>query len=98
MLSLMLSCDQAITSPSTISYEYLSVGGLLYLQITADNQRNINRYFLEAEIAFDFDQFPEKDEDKIRAAMTKQKEILDGQSDQRILEVFLSLKETKTEH
>ena len=55
MVGIMNKCSVAITSPSTISYEYLSVGGILFLKIIADNQKQIYKYLVNNKLAFDFD-------------------------------------------
>jgi len=46
MSTYMRKCKSAITSPSTISYEYLSIGGFLYLHQIAENQNDIYKYFI----------------------------------------------------
>lgn len=55
MVYYMKKCGAAITSPSSVSLEYLSVGGCLYLKLIADNQKRIAQYYLESGFAAQFD-------------------------------------------
>ena len=91
MARYMEKCRIAITPPSTVSYEYLSTRGLLYLKVIADNQKNINRYFLEEGLAFDFDQdfdvLLEPSSEK-KMALEKQQLIFDGNQQKRFLSLF----------
>jgi len=48
-------CKMAITSPSTVAYEYLGVGGILLLKMIADNQRNLMSYLINQGFALDFE-------------------------------------------
>lgn len=91
MRDYMLKCARAITPPSTISYEYLSVGGELYLQLTAENQRNIYEYLLSSGLAFSFDHFVLEDRALVEQAHDKQAQLLDGKAEERMQEVFNTL-------
>lgn len=55
MVTYMKKCGMAVTPPSTVSYEYLSVGGILYLKIIADNQKDIHSFFVKNNLAADFE-------------------------------------------
>lgn len=91
MVAYMQKCKVAITSPSTISYEYLSIGGILHLKVTADNQKNINKYFLESGLAFSFDDFPIQQENKVEKALSLQRAYFDGKTQDRFINLFKSL-------
>lgn len=91
MVDVMRKCSKAITSPSTISFEYLSVGGELYLKMIADNQININHYFTSTGLAFPIEQFPIRDLEKISLAKERQRQIFDGFSNSRLIDVFKSI-------
>jgi len=92
MVALMQKCGVAITPPSTIAYEYLSTGGTLFLKVIADNQLNINRYFLHAGLAFSFEKdFPKVTKEQVNQAQQKQVELLDGKMQQRYLHIFKQL-------
>ncbi|MDB4727952.1 UDP-2,4-diacetamido-2,4,6-trideoxy-beta-L-altropyranose hydrolase [Saprospiraceae bacterium] len=91
MIDIMRICSVAITSPSTISIEYLSVGGDLFLYQTADNQNDLFNYLTLNQLAFNFNELPPKDKKNLASARVRQQEILDGKSGQRLLKVFLNL-------
>lgn len=96
MVALMQQCGTAITPPSTIAYEYLSVGGTLFLKVIADNQLNINRYFLETGLAFSFEKdFMKIKNEQIEKALEQQRIAFDGQTQARYLELFHNLKKSK---
>ncbi len=57
MFNTMRYCTMAILPPSTVALEYLSTGGLLFLNQTAENQRCINKYLLQEKMAFDYSEF-----------------------------------------
>ncbi len=52
MCELMQHFSVGICSASTVSYEYATVGGVLFLYKTADNQKNNYSYFLKNNLAF----------------------------------------------
>lgn len=91
MVQQMSECDKAITSPSTISYEYLSVGGELYLIQTADNQSDINNYFISSGLAFVFDEFPINNSQRVKEAFGKQIAMLDANIGDRFIDKFKAL-------
>lgn len=88
MVRYMKKCSKAITPPSTVSYEYLSVGGELYLKIIADNQLNINNYFIKEGLAFTFEQFGNINAASVHLALQKQQKLLDGNVEERFLNQF----------
>jgi UDP-2,4-diacetamido-2,4,6-trideoxy-beta-L-altropyranose hydrolase len=92
MVFYMNQCARAITPPSTVSYEYLSTGGLLYLKVIADNQININRYFLNDNLALSFeDDFGYYSTEKIELCLKNQSNLFDGNQQKRFLNVFHDL-------
>lgn len=92
MLKYMSMCDEAITPPSTISFEYMMVGGVLYLKKIADNQNSINNYFLEEGFAIEYDtSFPLNDKKTKSELISKQHEVFDGKSGDRILALINQL-------
>lgn len=48
---LLARCGTAVTSASTVSYEYASLGGLLLAVQTADNQQRIHDFLLREQLA-----------------------------------------------
>lgn len=91
MVKYMSKSSKAITPPSTISFEYLSVGGELYLKQIASNQNSIKDYFLGEGLAFTFDDFPKKDMEMISFSLKKQRQLIDANIDQRFIEQFKTL-------
>jgi len=92
MVRYMQRCSRAITSPSTIAYEYLSVGGELYLHQIADNQVDIFTYFTVEGLAFDFGDFPVQNARLIKTLLQTQGQKMTGQSDKSLLAVFKTLR------
>jgi UDP-2,4-diacetamido-2,4,6-trideoxy-beta-L-altropyranose hydrolase len=92
MIFYMNQCARAITPPSTVSYEYLSTGGLLYLKVIADNQININRYFLNDNLALRFEEdFGNYSTIEIEKFLKNQPNLFDGNQQKRFLNIFNDL-------
>lgn len=91
LVEVMSKCQSAITSPSTISYEYLSIGGLLYLKQTADNQLHLYNYLLDQKLAFKLEAFPVDDYHIKSASLIRQQNIFDGLQAKRFNYLFKSL-------
>jgi len=51
---IMKQCAYAVCSPSTIAYEYLSVGGFMWLKQIASNQEHIMRFLTGEGLAFTY--------------------------------------------
>jgi len=54
MVHYMSICSTAITSASTTAYEYLTIGGELYVIKTADNQKKLFEYLIASSLAKEF--------------------------------------------
>ena len=91
MVVLMSTCNTAITSASTIAYEYLSTGGLLYLKQTADNQIHLYNYLIDNKLAFNVDEYPLIDDYKINESQIIQNNVFDGNQAKRLRNIFKSL-------
>lgn len=91
MVAYMKKCSRAITPPSTVAYEYLSVGGELYLKVIADNQKEVYQYFINSGLAFDVENFSKVDRDQLNHSFTKQQRTFDGRQEKRFRELFQSL-------
>jgi RimJ/RimL family protein N-acetyltransferase len=87
----MKKCGQAITPPSTVSYEYLSVGGILYLKVIADNQKDIFHFFTKNELAIDVQNIQQPDHSLKQKILVSQSKIFDGQQQKRFRRLFRSL-------
>jgi len=98
MVAIMDLCSVAITTPSTVSIEYLSIGGNLYLLKIADNQDDLFNYLVENGIAKQFVLGQE-----IEPAMETYAPVyIDGLQGKRLLRIFVALSleviEAKEEH
>jgi UDP-2,4-diacetamido-2,4,6-trideoxy-beta-L-altropyranose hydrolase len=91
--NLMYQCPYAVIAPSTVCYEYMSIGGFVFLYVTADNQQRIFDYFIKKHLAYDFS-FLGSDLDW-QKTLSGQEKIFDGKSPQRIRNIFLSLNESQ---
>ncbi|POY39118.1 UDP-2,4-diacetamido-2,4,6-trideoxy-beta-L-altropyranose hydrolase [Solitalea longa] len=88
MIKLMKKCDRAICSPSSISMEYLCIKGILYLLLTADNQQHLYNYYLENNLAKDFNTFADPNADINWTLLTQ---LFDGNQKERIIELIKSI-------
>jgi UDP-2,4-diacetamido-2,4,6-trideoxy-beta-L-altropyranose hydrolase len=88
MVSLMKECCFAICSPSTIVYEYMSVGGIVFLEQIADNQAYVIKYMTEGGLAFLVNDIGNIEENSIRLSLEKQSLYFDGRSDERFRKIF----------
>ncbi len=92
MLHYMQQAATAITSASTVGYEYLCTHGILYLLQTADNQAEVYTYLLEQRIALPFTKFGENIATEEKADLIRNGSMLfDGQQAQRLLNIFKNL-------
>jgi UDP-2,4-diacetamido-2,4,6-trideoxy-beta-L-altropyranose hydrolase len=94
MCQLMQACSLAILPPSTVAYEWCSVGGPLFLIQTAENQKNLKNFLLQTELAQPYTKlntllpliglslayFGEQ--------LNKQRQLFDGQSPARLRQVI----------
>ncbi len=90
MAEIMEKCPVAITSASGIAYEYLSVGGELYVKQTADNQQDLFNYLIKSQLAFPAYEF-RVDNERVQLSKNKQGKVFDGASDERLLKIFHGL-------
>lgn len=91
MAALMRKCKWAVCPPSTVSYEYLSVRGELYLRTIADNQKDIYSFFTGGNLAFPLEDIFVNDAEKLAASAAQQVHFFDRQSPQRLLKIFRQL-------
>ncbi len=87
----MQQCSEAICTPSTVAYEYLGIGGNLYLEPIADNQKQIYQFLIKNELAFSYENYGKVTIDQKRIARQNQSIYFDGCSDQRLLKAVRQL-------
>ncbi|MEJ7820844.1 MAG: UDP-2,4-diacetamido-2,4,6-trideoxy-beta-L-altropyranose hydrolase [Chitinophagaceae bacterium] len=91
IIKIMTTCDTAICSASTVSYEYCCITGLLFIIQTAENQSLLFNYFISQKIAFSYERFnevllsPGGEIQKLRSEQViNQKANFDGNGGKRI--------------
>lgn len=95
LVTVMQRCSYAICSPSTILYEYLSIGGVVFLEIIAENQKDANKFFTEEGMAFKLAHFGNIEKDDANKAFEKQSFFFDGRADERYRNLFCQYFEGK---
>ncbi len=95
LVAVMQQCSYAICSPSTVAYEYLSVGGILFLEKIADNQKDVIHFFTKEGMAFHLDKINSLNDAEIENAFKKSSFYFDGKSGERILKIFQQFFKTR---
>ncbi|HKK74711.1 MAG TPA: UDP-2,4-diacetamido-2,4,6-trideoxy-beta-L-altropyranose hydrolase [Saprospiraceae bacterium] len=90
MVRYMKKCGLAITPASTVAYEYLSVGGLLFLNVIADNQLSMYDFFINQHLAFDLEKLNNNYLNQIQDSSPPQDD-LNGQQEKIYTRLFQSL-------
>lgn len=99
LVNLFQKCPMAILPPSTIAYEYLSVGGLLYLEVIADNQVRMFESFVKLGLAKPFSNHqakPDMNTNQWQMLLQHQATYFDGQQQARFKQIFKELTVTAT--
>ena len=91
MKELMQKCTYAVLTPSTICYEYLTIGGIVFLIQIAENQQKIKQYFLKEKLAFELESLTNGKENEFPYSLTQQIKIFDRLSPERLTNIFYSL-------
>ncbi|MEQ1586320.1 MAG: UDP-2,4-diacetamido-2,4,6-trideoxy-beta-L-altropyranose hydrolase [Cyclobacteriaceae bacterium] len=95
MFNAMNQCAMAILTPSTVALEFLSTGGVLFVNQTAKNQQCIKEYLLRQKLAFDYSEFMEfvtvNRNNANKVASGKSDGLIDGSSLQRVKDLFISI-------
>lgn len=96
MCALMQQCEAAILPPSSVSYEWCSVGGPLFLHQIADNQEQNFSFLIKNNLAFPFKAFsgflqnPEK-QNIINQQINNQRQWFNGKSPDKLRGIFSEL-------
>ncbi|HNP77306.1 MAG TPA: UDP-2,4-diacetamido-2,4,6-trideoxy-beta-L-altropyranose hydrolase [Cyclobacteriaceae bacterium] len=90
LTEIMRNCGVAVCSSSGVAYEYLSVGGELYLIQTADNQASMNRFLISQGLAFSFSEMPVSREEVLKSR-ANQLSVFDGKIEERYIKLFKRL-------
>lgn len=95
MVSVMSQCSYAICSPSTVVYEYLSVGGIVFLEQIADNQKDVINYLTQVGLAFPLHNLNNITKEQIESAFNRGAFYFDGKSGERFKKLFQKFFEAK---
>ncbi len=95
MADLMASCSFAVCSPSTVAYEYMTIGGVVFLQQIADNQGDMLEYLTKAGLAFHLRDFGRTIEPAWHQSLLRQGEVFDGNAGPRIKGIFEKLEQSR---
>lgn len=90
-------CPIAVLPPSTIAYEYLSIGGLLYLEVIADNQMRMFESFVSLGLAKPWSAFRTStnvNKTQWQMLLQHQASYFDGQQQARFKQIFAELQVT----
>lgn len=88
MKGIMEQCSYAIVSGSSVAFEYLAVGGVVWVKMIADNQKYVYRFLVNQNLALSYnaeDIVPEKNYNYI---LDNQQKFFDGCFDQRLNKLF----------
>lgn len=88
MAEIMDSCSYAVCSPSTVSYEYMTVGGVLYLTQIAENQSDMINYLTKEGFAFLLKDVAKNNQEDEEKSLLKQAAIFDGKAGERLQQIF----------
>lgn len=88
MVSLMRQNNYAVTPPSTVAYEYLSQGGILFLHMIADNQKDLLSYFIDNKLAIQYNHTFEVSDQLTTTLLDNQRQIFDGRHTNRLQNAF----------
>lgn len=89
--ALMSSCGVAILSASTISLEYASIGGILGITQTAENQKFVYHGLLSNYAALTVDELVRSKGEQYERLIENQKMLFDGKSSGRLISIFKEL-------
>ncbi|TMI64954.1 MAG: UDP-2,4-diacetamido-2,4,6-trideoxy-beta-L-altropyranose hydrolase [Bacteroidetes bacterium] len=94
MASEMLSCSYAVCSPSTVCFEYMTIGGIVYLEQIATNQDDMIRFLTREGFAFQLKDAEKENEIAEQKSLEKQAAVFDGKASDRLKkiveQIFLS--------
>lgn len=85
---LMSSCSYAVCSPSTVSYEYMTVGGVVYLKQIADNQKDMINYLTAEGFAFHLAEAGATTDHAEQQSLARQASVFDGKAGERLKGIF----------
>jgi UDP-2,4-diacetamido-2,4,6-trideoxy-beta-L-altropyranose hydrolase len=91
MIAVMHNCTYSVLAPSTICYEYMTIGGIVFLYDIADNQQRTKQYFINGQLAYSFNDISQTSLKELQYSLQQQQMIFDRKSPERLLNIFYSL-------
>jgi UDP-2,4-diacetamido-2,4,6-trideoxy-beta-L-altropyranose hydrolase len=91
LANVMAECSYGICSPSTVCYEYMTVGGIVYLKQIADNQQDMIHYLVENGFSFLLEDAGNTTKEQEEESLRKQREVFDGKAGERLKSAFEKL-------
>lgn len=88
MVEEMMDCSYAVCSPSTVCFEYMTLGGVLFLQQIAGNQDDMIRFLITEKLAFHLNRAGVVSEEEEKYSLQKQAAIFDGKAGDRLKKIF----------
>jgi UDP-2,4-diacetamido-2,4,6-trideoxy-beta-L-altropyranose hydrolase len=85
---IMQDCSFGVCSPSTIVYEYLSIGGVVWLKQIADNQKHVLKFLTEQGLAFELAKDDITTGKDFTDTFSQQAKFFDGRANERIKKLF----------
>jgi UDP-2,4-diacetamido-2,4,6-trideoxy-beta-L-altropyranose hydrolase len=92
MVAVMQSCSYAVCSPSSIVYEYMSVGGIVFVYQIADNQNDMFNFLTKERLAFQLSENDVISSVDMQDSLNKQASLFDGKAGERINRIFSLIK------
>lgn len=93
MAIVMNESNIGVVSSSNISFEYASIGGMMFVIQTADNQEDIHRFIVTEKLGIHFDQISEEilGKELFEQQLANQRKYFDGKSNYRIIKKIKKL-------
>lgn len=90
MKAVMEQCSYAIVSASSIVFEYLALGGIVWVKMIADNQKYVHRFLTTHKLAFAYDPEQIRIDRDYAKIFNNQQRFFDGQYDRRLKKFFFT--------
>lgn len=84
----MMGCSYAICTPSTVCFEFMTLGGVTFLEKIADNQTDMINYLTSEKLAFHLHQAGAISTADEQISLQKQAGLFDGQAGIRLKKLF----------
>ncbi len=90
MIDIMRQCSYAILSASSVVFEYLALGGIVWVKMIADNQKYMHRFLINEGLGVAYESAKISIEEDFSKMLCNQQQFFDGKYDQRLKKLFAS--------